>query len=133
LTKKLISAKVLIIFEIAPQPQSLKEVKVPKEKGSKSKKAQPRLRIENSCFAGLEIALKKKRNTIGRNVENDICLDEGLVSDQHAQIVRTTKGFRISDLNSGSGLKVNGKKVQSADLKSGNVIEIGSFRLKFIG
>ncbi len=90
-----------------------------------------KLTIMNSWFAGLEIQLKKKRTTLGRSVRCDICLDDSLVSDEHAAIVRSEDGFFIEDLNSRNGLLVNGKAVHNGKLRSGDTIEIGSYRIKF--
>jgi pSer/pThr/pTyr-binding forkhead associated (FHA) protein len=90
-----------------------------------------RLTITNSCFAGLEILLKKRKTTLGRKLDCDICLDDSLVSDEHATIMRIDGGFLIEDLNSRNGLTLNGKEVHQRKLHNGDTIEIGSFRLKF--
>jgi pSer/pThr/pTyr-binding forkhead associated (FHA) protein len=89
------------------------------------------LTITNSCFAGLEIALKKRRVTLGRKLDCDICLDDSLVSEEHAAITRGDGGFFIEDLNSRNGLTLNGREVHQKKLRNGDTIEIGSFRLKF--
>jgi pSer/pThr/pTyr-binding forkhead associated (FHA) protein len=90
-----------------------------------------RLTITNSCFAGLEIALKKRKITLGRNLDCDVCLDDSLVSEEHAAITRVDNGFIIEDLNSRNGLTLNGREVHQKKLHNGDMIEIGSFRLKF--
>jgi len=90
-----------------------------------------RLTITNSCFAGLEIALKKRKITLGRRLDCDICLDDSLVADEHAVIMKTDDGFFIEDLNSRNGLALNGKEVHQRKLRNGDMIDIGSFRLKF--
>ncbi len=90
-----------------------------------------RLTIVNSWFAGLEIALKKRKTTLGRNIRCDVCLDDFLVSDEHAAIVRTDDGYVIEDLGSTGGVSLNGKGVHQRKLRSGDTIEIGSFRMKF--
>lgn len=90
-----------------------------------------RLTIVNSCFAGLEIALKKKRTTLGRNLQCDVYLDDSLVSGEHAAIVRTDDGFVIEDLGSGGGVYLNGKSVRRQKLRSGDAIGIGSFMMTF--
>lgn len=102
--------------------------------GLAEKRCEPknaRLTIVNSWFAGLEIALKKKKTTLGRNIRCDVCLDDSLVSDEHAAIMRTDGGYVIEDLNSRNGLTLNGKGVHLRKLRSGDTIEIGSFRMKF--
>lgn len=90
-----------------------------------------RLTILNSCFAGLEIVLRKRRMTLGRSLGCDICLDDSLVSDEHAAIMRTDVGFIIEDLNSRNGLTLNGREVHQRKLHHGDTIMIGGFRLKF--
>ena len=90
-----------------------------------------RLTITNSCFAGLEIPLKKRKTVLGKNLDCDICLDDSLVSDEHAIILRTDDGFLIEDLNSRNGLALNGKEVHQQKLRAGDVIEIGNFRIRF--
>ncbi|MFH1366563.1 MAG: FHA domain-containing protein [Patescibacteria group bacterium] len=104
-----------------------------RKKAAKTGQARPRIRIENSCFRGLEIPLKKKRVIIGRSLSSDICLDDSLVSDEHAEISRTKDGnFKIKDLNSRNGLQVNSRGAHERILKNGDIIGIGSFQLKFI-
>ncbi len=90
-----------------------------------------RLTIINSCFAGLEIALKKRKVTLGRKLDCDICLDDSLVSDEHAVILKTNGGFVIEDLNSRNGLALNGREVHQQRLRNGDMIDIGSFKLRF--
>jgi hypothetical protein len=90
-----------------------------------------RLTITNSCFAGLEIAIKKRKTILGKNLACDICLDDSLVSDEHAAILRTDAGFLLEDLNSRNGLTLNGREVHQKKLRNGDMIEIGTFRLKF--
>ena len=90
-----------------------------------------RLTILNSWFAGLEIALKKRKTTLGRNIHCDVCLDDSLVSDEHASIVRGDDGYVIEDLDSRNGVVVNGRDARQRKLRSGDTIEIGSFRIKF--
>jgi pSer/pThr/pTyr-binding forkhead associated (FHA) protein len=90
-----------------------------------------KLTILNSCFAGLEIILRKKRVTLGKNIACDICLDDSLVSDEHASITRTDSGYVIEDLNSRNGITLNGRETHQRRLHKGDTIEIGGFRLKF--
>ena len=90
-----------------------------------------RLTITNSCFAGLEILLKKRKTVLGKNIHCDVCLDDSLVSDEHAAILRTDAGFLVEDLNSRNGLTLNGTAVCQKKLRNGDTIEIGNFRLRF--
>lgn len=71
---------------------------------------------------------------IGRETDNDICLQDVTVHRYHAAIHRTEDAeFVITDLSSahGNGVVVNGRAVAEARLASGDVIELGKARLKF--
>lgn len=71
---------------------------------------------------------------IGREIDNDICLEDMTVHRYHAAIHRTEDAeFVITDLSSagGNGVVVNGRAVAEARLKSGDMIELGNARLKF--
>jgi hypothetical protein len=89
------------------------------------------LMIQNGCFAGLVIPLKKLKTLLGRDLSCDICLDDSLVSSEHASVVKTDQGYVIEDLNSRNGTNVNGQAVQKKKLKHGETITIGNFSLKF--
>lgn len=71
---------------------------------------------------------------IGRNQDNDVCLEDETVHRYHAVIERKRgRGFTITDVGSsdGSGLSVNGARLPSAVLADGDTIEIGRARLRF--
>lgn len=71
---------------------------------------------------------------IGREIDNDICLEDTTVHRYHAAIHRTEDAeFVITDLSSsnGNGVVVNGRAVAEARLTSGDLIELGNARLKF--
>lgn len=89
------------------------------------------LTIQNGCFAGLEILLRKARMILGRDVGCDICLDDSLVSDEHASISRSGKDYVLEDLNSRNGTSVNGERINRKKLRNGEMISIGNFSLRF--
>ena len=64
--------------------------------------------------------------TIGRSTQCDLVLDEPNVSRVHARIVRRSSQWLIVDNNSTNGLFVNGARVDSAPLKGGDRIQVGS-------
>lgn len=69
---------------------------------------------------------------LGRNADNDIRLEDNSVSRHHAQIHRGPDGaYVVSDLNSLNGVFVNGRQVQSSQLKEGDKLEIGDVALRF--
>lgn len=97
----------------------------------RQKKSNTRLVIMSGCFSGLEISLEKKRISLGRNVECDICLDHSFVSEEHATITKSGGQFILEDLNSRHGTSINGKEIHKVRLKKGNIIGIGDFKIRF--
>jgi pSer/pThr/pTyr-binding forkhead associated (FHA) protein len=71
---------------------------------------------------------------IGREADNDICLQEKTVHRYHAVIRRTTDGeVIITDLSGpdGNGVLVNGTRIGEGRLKRGDVLAIGEVKLNF--
>ena len=63
--------------------------------------------------------------------QNNIRLHDTEISRHHAQIVRTKDGFLLRDLQSSNGTFLNGQRVDSYAMKSGDVIRIGQSELLF--
>ena len=99
------------------------------KKGKGAKNAT--LTIQNGCFAGLEIRLKKEKTVLGRDLACDICLDDSLVSSEHAIVVKSNGSYVLEDLNSRNGTCVDGESVQKKKLKNGSEISIGNFLIRF--
>lgn len=80
----------------------------------------------------VEYTLATDRFTVGRSDENDITISNGTISRTHCEFVYSEEeGFSVSDLNSGNGIKVNGKKTTSKKLKSGDKVSIGGIKVQF--
>ena len=80
-----------------------------------------------------EILLAKERTTIGRRPHNDIQIDNLAVSGEHAAIVSVANDCILEDLGSTNGTLVNGASVKKHILRDNDVIELGKFKLKFVG
>ncbi len=63
--------------------------------------------------------------TIGREPGNFIQLDDHEVSRRHAEIRRVDGTFVVGDLKSSNGTFVNNRKVERAELSSGDQIQVG--------
>jgi hypothetical protein len=72
-----------------------------------------------------ELELADASITIGRSSENAIALADKKTSRKHARIEKTDKGYRVSDLGSGNGTRVNGREVESVLLSKGDEMQIG--------
>jgi hypothetical protein len=92
----------------------------------------PRIEIEGAWT----VALPAGRDLvqIGRQDDNDICIDDESVHRYHAVIERRSgRGFVITDVSGydGNGLRINGETCSSADLVDGDMIELGWTRMRF--
>ena len=80
-----------------------------------------------------EIPLTKERTTIGRKPHNDIHIDNLAVSGEHAVIVTIMNDCILEDLGSTNGTLVNGVLAKKHILQNNDVIELGKYKLKFLG
>ncbi len=80
-----------------------------------------------------EVQLTKDRTTLGRRPYNDIVIDNLAVSGEHAAIQMSGADVTLEDLNSTNGTYVNGKAIKKQQLQNGDGIEIGKYKIKFVG
>ena len=70
-------------------------------------------------------------NTLGRDVNNSIVLDDEFVSAQHAALTFRGKAWYVEDLGSTNGTYVNGESIADIwPLTYGDEIQIGQVRLR---
>ena len=94
----------------------------------------PRLVVLNTEFAGREFACIRSELKIGRFDDNDIALDHRSLSRTHCKVVREDNGdWKVIDMQSANGLMVNGEPYATTNLRSGDVIELGHLKMKFVG
>ncbi|MDD0839420.1 FHA domain-containing protein [Curvibacter sp. HBC61] len=80
-----------------------------------------------------EVQLTKERTTLGRRPYNDIVIDNLAVSGEHAVLQVVGTEVMLEDLNSTNGTYVNGKAVKKQALHNGDTIEVGKYKIRFIG
>ncbi len=68
--------------------------------------------------------------SIGRGVDAGLRLDSPIVSRAHARLSRHEGALRIEDLGSANGTYLNGERLSSAALESGDRVVIGPFALE---
>jgi hypothetical protein len=69
--------------------------------------------------------------TLGRHKNNDIAIADPKVSSFHARIDRGPEGFVLVDLGSRNGTFVNGTRIESGLLKTGDEVRLGTARLLY--
>lgn len=81
------------------------------------------------------IELNSTTMSVGRHKDNDIQFLSSTVHRRHATLhMNAEKAFVITDLSgdTGNGVAINGQRVSTARLESGDLIELGDIRLRFI-
>jgi pSer/pThr/pTyr-binding forkhead associated (FHA) protein len=76
---------------------------------------------------------------IGRSAENEIIIEDDAVSAEHAQIITqvtqtetgSNKAYVLEDLDSTNHTFVNNNEITSRELVDGDIIKVGTTRLKF--
>jgi Nif-specific regulatory protein len=69
--------------------------------------------------------------TIGRSVENHVRINDSMASRVHCQIERDGETYKLVDLESQNGTRVNGRRVNVKVLEDGDRIEIGDVSIVF--
>jgi pSer/pThr/pTyr-binding forkhead associated (FHA) protein len=67
----------------------------------------------------------------GRHPDSEIFLDDVTVSRRHAEFHRTGESFTVSDVGSLNGTYVNRDRIDRVQLKDGDEVQIGKYRLVF--
>ena len=80
-----------------------------------------------------EVQLTKDRTTLGRRPYNDVVIDNLAISGEHAVFQMAGSDVFIEDLNSTNGTYVNGKAVKKQQLHNGDTVEVGKYKIKFVG
>jgi len=92
------------------------------------------LEIRSGALEGTRFPLQADDTLIGRSPSADVTLSDEGVSREHAALAydEAANGWTLEDLQSTNGTRVNGKRVRSSALQSGDEIEIGNLRLAFL-
>lgn len=92
----------------------------------------PRMIVSIDGVVIKEVQLTKERTTLGRRPYNDIVIDNLAVSGEHAVIHMADHDVEIEDLGSTNGTYVNAKAVKRQELRNGDTIEVGKYKIRFL-
>ncbi|MDG1483904.1 MAG: ATP-binding cassette domain-containing protein [Myxococcota bacterium] len=81
----------------------------------------------------LRIPLTTDQITIGRAPSCDLVLADPQVAHRHAELQRTSCGWRVKDMGSGRPTVVNGSPVSSAPLTHETRLRVGPYTLRLVG
>lgn len=86
--------------------------------------------MTGSC-RDLKFELRPGNLLVGRGESADIQVDDPQVSETHAQLVGDGRRWKIINLIAANGTFVNGKRVQTAYLRSGDIVGFGGVNFQF--
>ena len=96
----------------------------------------PELLVTNGPLAGRTFAVGEGGVRLGRSSSNDIHIEDGELSRNHCLFEPVGEdGVRVTDLASANGTVLNGTLLggDPADVKPGDVIEVGSTVIRIVG
>lgn len=84
-----------------------------------------KIEFNSGAYQGRSFTLEKNVARIGRADDNEIAIDEAVVSRHHAKIEYKGGVFIITDLGSANGTYVNGKRISSQVIQHNDTFSIG--------
>jgi hypothetical protein len=105
-------------------PAEVKKTSAPAAEG-------PVLIVRKGPQPGEKFYVDRERLTVGRDPESDIFLNDMTVSRTHAIIECKDNVVTVKDAGSLNGTYVNGDIVESASLKDGDAVQIGTFQMVY--
>jgi tetratricopeptide (TPR) repeat protein len=114
-------------------PVTAKTASAPAKAGAKEAvETEPKLVVRAGPDLGKSFTLSKDLTLVGRGLDADIVINDASASRKHFNIVRTLSGWKLVDLGSGNGTKLDGVKVSEVALKHGMRIDLGATTLEYV-
>ena len=93
----------------------------------------PNITILNGEETGKSYEWTSDRIRIGRNAANDFVIANASVSGEHCLIERCDGGWRVKDLDSTNGTRLNDRRITLADLHRNDLVSFGDISVSFRG
>jgi hypothetical protein len=89
------------------------------------------LRMLSGDMAGTELRLAQPLITVGRELDNDVVIEDSRVSRHHAQLFSQHGGYVLRDLGSTNGTFINGQPIESGVLAANDRLSFGGAEVHF--
>jgi DNA-binding NtrC family response regulator len=106
-------------------------VMTPEVRGNRLVVPKAKLLVVSGPLQGREYVIDRDVFSIGSDAHNHLAVDDSTVSRRHCEIRLVEGGYRIRDLGSTNGTRVQGIKVTEAFLEPGTEFQLGRTRLVF--
>ncbi len=95
----------------------------------------PKIVVVSGGQAGQMVEIERSEFRIGRtSSDNDLAINHRSISRNHAKLVAADDGsWRVLDLQSANGVRVNNEDYADAPLNPGDLVELGHVKLRFVG
>lgn len=93
----------------------------------------PNITILNGEEIGKTYSWAADQIRIGRNSANDFVIANASVSGEHCIIERCEGGWRVKDLDSTNGTRVNDQRITMATLRRNDVVTLGDIAISIRG
>jgi hypothetical protein len=88
--------------------------------------------VKRGPNAGSRFVLEGDLTRVGRHPDSDIFLDDITVSRRHAEFARQGGAYVARDVGSLNGTYLNRERIEESELRNGDEVQIGKFRLVFL-
>jgi len=89
------------------------------------------LNFQSGPRQGDTVSIGARTLSVGRSPDNDIVIDDPTVSRRHATITHDGGRYYIEDLQSTSGVKVNGRNIIKEPIPAGARVKLGNTEIAF--
>lgn len=76
--------------------------------------------------AGQVLSLGEATTTLGRHPDNTVVVDDEGISRFHAKLFRRGLSHCLQDMDSSNGTHVNGRRIESLELRNGDSVQLGA-------
>ncbi|MBM4455577.1 MAG: FHA domain-containing protein [Verrucomicrobia bacterium] len=88
---------------------------------------------ESKEFPGLTVELTAPRAGVGRADGNELQILHGSISSRHADLVLEGQEYKVRDLDSTNGIRVNDEKITEAQLQDRDRVQFGQIPFRYEG
>ena len=92
----------------------------------------PRLVIQQGDGVGRDHTLGAGACVVGRDPGADFVIEDAAASRRHFQVVSQGGRYRLEDLESTNGTRLNGRRTKGGPLSDGDRIQVGSTEITFV-